>query len=65
MHTVISVSSTMPKLKRTNDQIPRKHLDWEKDEQILFCRTRRATVAGPITFVNEKLADKPKEKWKT
>ena len=52
----------MPKLKRTNDQIPRKHLDLEKDEQILFCRTRRATAAGPITFVNEKLAEKPKEK---
>ena len=44
-------------LEKNNDPIPRKYLESEKDEQILFCRTRRATVAGAITLVDERLAE--------
>ena len=31
--------------------------DRRKDGQTLFCRTRRATAAGPINIVNERLAE--------
>ena len=43
-------------LKKTNDPIPRKHPDREKDGHTLFCRTCWATAAGPINIVNKRIA---------
>ena len=38
-------------------QIQEKNPGREKDGRALFCRTRRATAAGPINLVNERLAE--------
>ena len=44
-------------LEKTNDPIPRKHLERGKDGQTLFCRTYLAATAGPINIVNERIAE--------
>ena len=44
-------------LEKTNNPIPRKHLDRGKDGQTLFCRTHQAIAAGPINIINETLAE--------
>ena len=42
------VSSTIPKLKKDNDLIPRKHPDIGKDEKTLFHRTPLTTRKGGL-----------------
>ena len=44
-------------LEKTNDPIPRKHLERGKDGQNLFRRACRAAAAGPINILNERLAE--------
>ena len=56
-YNVTYVSSTMQKVRKTNDPIPRKHPDRGKDGQTLLCRTSRATAVGPVNIVNERLAE--------
>ena len=47
MHSFISISSTMPKFRKTNDTIPRKHLDRQTDERI-DRRADRPYFIGPL-----------------
>ena len=53
-YNFIWISSIMPKLKKTNDTIPRKHLDrrtdGKMDGQTLFYSTLPAAIRGPKTF---------------
>ena len=57
-HNFYYLSSTIQKVKKTNDPIPRKHLDRGKDGHTLLCRTSRATPASLVNIVNEKFAEK-------
>ena len=49
--------ATCENFEKTNDLIPRKHPDGQKDRQVLFCRTLSATVGTPINIVDERLAE--------
>ena len=48
MHNFTWFSITMPKIRKTNNQIPRKLPERRTDGETLFHRTLLATAGGPI-----------------
>ena len=48
----------MAKSKKTNDPIPKKCLDKQRDGQTLFYRTLQATTDGPNKYIHSRLAFK-------